>query len=435
MSRSLHRWNTRARAALAALASLLALAAAWLLWPARPVEVARPDPPATDAATVERGRYLATLGNCQTCHTARGGTPYAGGRAIPTPFGLVYSSNLTPGAGGLQGWTAADFWRALHHGQSRDGRWLTPAFPYNNTTHITRADSDALFAYLMSLPPVDGAPPDHALRWPYGTQAALKVWRALYFRPAEAASTATAPVGVTAERGAYLVRGLGHCSACHATRGTLGGSNDMLGLAGGLIPVQNWYAPSLNDPAEAGVQDWTVDEVVRLFRDGRARDAAVHGPMAEVVLHNTQHWRDEDLRAMALHLQALPRQPAPAASAEPTLLRADGAAVYRQYCAQCHGEQGEGMRGADGGWAYPPLAGNRAVTLGNPANLVQMVLNGGFGVATRGHPQPFGMPPYVLELNDAQMAAVITHIRARWGNQAPPVSELDVRELRGSSLR
>jgi len=425
------------RAALvwAGLSAPLVLAAAWLLWPAHPTAVERPDPPATDAATVERGRYLSTLGNCQTCHTARGGAPYAGGRAIPTPYGMVYSSNLTPGAGGLQGWTAADFWRALHHGQSRDGRWLTPAFPYNNTTHITRADSDALFAYLMRLPPVHATPPAHALRWPYGTQAALKVWRALYFRPAEDAGTATAPEGVTVERGAYLVRGLGHCSACHASRGALGGSDDMLGLAGGLIPVQNWYAPSLNDPAEAGVQDWSIDEIVALFRDGRARDASVHGPMAEVVLHSTQHWRDDDLRAMALHLRALPRQATSGPTPEPTRLRADGAALYRRYCAQCHGEQGEGVRGRDGTWAYPPLAGNRAVTLGNPANLVQMVLNGGFGVATRAHPQPFGMPPYVLELDDAEIAALLTHIRSQWGHRAPPVSELAVRELRGSSLR
>ncbi|HEX5785485.1 MAG TPA: c-type cytochrome, partial [Burkholderiaceae bacterium] len=230
------------------------VALGWLLWPSAPLPVAPSTPAASavpDAAhatRVDPGRLLATLGNCQHCHTERGQAPYAGGRAITTPFGVVYSSNLTPSAQGLAGWTAADFWRALHHGQSRNGRLLTPAFPFPNTTHITRADSDALWAYLQSLPPSDRAVPPAALDWPYNTQAALKVWRALYFRPAPeaadapppvAASTAPTSAAQTVQRGAYLAQGLAHCSACHAPRNALGGSADPLALTGGLMPGQN----------------------------------------------------------------------------------------------------------------------------------------------------------------------------------------------------
>lgn len=413
---------------------LLGALAAWIFMPAAPIPVTT-SAPASDTATLERGRYLATLGNCQTCHTPRGGEPYAGGRGIPTPFGTVFSSNLTPSSKGLGGWQAADFWRALHHGQSRDGRWLYPAFPYNNTTHITRADSDALFAYLLSLPPVDTTPPAHELSWPFNQQAALKVWRALYFQAgADRPPAATNPV----ERGAYLVRGLGHCSACHAPRNLLGASSNMLDLAGGLIPVQNWYAPSLNDPAEAGVQSWPMDDIVALFKTGRAPQGQVTGPMAEVVLHSTQHWTDADLRAMAAYLQSLPTHqlnPPQAPSRPPQPVADLGSKLYTQHCAQCHGEQGEGMRTADGHHAYPPLAGNRSVTMASPANLVQTVLNGGFAPATPGHPRPFGMPPFVLTLNDNELAAVLTHVRTQWGHQASGVSALDIQQLRGTSTR
>lgn len=406
------------------------------------------------STTIERGRYLSTLGNCKTCHTTQGGTPYAGGRPIETPFGTVFSSNLTPSASGLKNWSADDFWRALHHGTSRNGRLLYPAFPYNNTTHIAREDSNAMWAYFQSLPPTDAAPPEHRVRWPFNTQAALWVWRALYF---ERGNTAQAPVSTAApatdmelERGAYLVRGLGHCSACHAARNVLGANRDMLDLAGGIIPRQNWYAPSLNDVREAGVQDWPVENIVALFQTGRSpgggrtdgapQAAVVSGPMAEVVQHSTQYWRTEDLQAMALYLKSLPRSnSAPgegASQASNAPRRGDaGANLYRNHCMQCHGEQGQGVRANDGRFAYAPLAGNRTVTMTSPANLLQIVLNGGFAPSTTGHPRPFGMPPFVLTFNDAELAELLSYVRTQWGNSAPPVSELDVRQLRHMAVR
>ena len=432
--------------ALTLLLVLLCGLLAWLFWPSSPIAVTASTAASNggqlaDAATIERGRYLATVGNCQDCHTPRGGQPYAGGRGIVTPFGTIFSSNLTPSTSGLAAWSADDFWRALHHGQSRDGHWLYPAFPFTNTTHIARADSDALYAYLHSLPPQSNAVPPHQLSWPYNSQAALKVWRALYFREgnvsAVAANEADATAKTTADvaRGAYLVRGLGHCGACHAPRNSMGASEDMHALAGGLILVQNWYAPSLSNPSEAGLQDWSVDDIVTLFQTGRARNAMVTGPMAEVVQYSTQHWTLDDLRAMAVYLTQLPRTESPRAATAETLASTNSAQLYKKHCAECHGEQGQGARTADGGYAYPPLAGNRTVTMASPVNLVQVVMNGGFAPATAGHPRPFGMPPFVLTLSDSQIASILTYVRSQWGNRAAPVSELEVLRLRGSAPR
>ena len=385
-------------------------------------------PPAATADLVARGAYLARAGNCAGCHTDRGGAAYAGGRGIATPFGVVYASNLTPDAAtGLGAWTAADFWRALHNGRGRDGRLLYPAFPYPNYTLVTREDSDALWAYLRSLPAVAQQNRPHALSFPYGTQAALAVWRALYFRPARFEPDATRPAAWN--RGAYLVQGLGHCNACHASRNALGATGGPLDLGGGLIPVQNWYAPSLTSVHEAGVADWPTPEVVRLLQTGVAATASVLGPMAEVVAGSTQHLDTADLQAMASYLAALrpaaPPEPAASQAVDARLLD-HGAAVYDRHCVQCHGEQGEGVAGA-----YPRLAGNRAVTMDSPANLVHVVLEGGFPPATAGNPRPFGMPPLATTLDDGDIAAVLTFIRRAWGNEAAPVSAYEVARYRG----
>ena len=392
------------------------------------------DRPAT-ADQIERGAYLARAGNCMACHTTRGGAAYAGGRSIATPFGTIHSTNLTPAPDtGLGRWSRADFWRALHNGRSRDGRLLYPAFPYPSLTLVTREDADALFAWLQTLPPVERANTPHDLRWPYRTQAALAVWRAIYFTPAafepDAAHTAEW------NRGAYLVRGLGHCAACHAARDALGGTRDARALGGGKVPAQPWYAPSLAAPDEAGLSPSSVDAFSQLMRTGFAPGAVAIGPMGEVVQHSTQYLSDRDIAAMADHLLSLAK-PAitgtgnkPELPAQATSKLALGAKVYGEHCVQCHGERGEGIAGA-----YPPLAGNRAVNLGHATNLVQSVLYGGFAPVTAGNPRPFGMPPYVLTLGDGEIAAVLTHIRGAWGNRAAPVTELDVNRARSDQAQ
>ncbi|MBO9651506.1 MAG: c-type cytochrome [Variovorax sp.] len=379
------------------------------------------------SAQVERGRYLALAGNCAGCHTARGGAPYAGGNGIETPFGTIYASNLTPDAKtGIGRWNADHFWRAMHHGRSRDGRLLYPAFPYTSFTHITREDSDAMYVWLRTLPPTTQPNREHDLDFPYNTQAALAVWRALYFSPGrEEAKAPEDGAYPSAEwhRGAYLVRGLGHCAACHGSRNAMGATDAAHALAGGMLPGGKWYAPALDAASEAGVAGWSTDEVVALLKSGRTEHASVSGPMAEVVYRSTQHLRDEDLRAMATYLQALPARPEP--SQEPAARRSDslmkrGERIYAQQCAWCHGERGEGVPGA-----FPRLAGNRAVSLANPANLVQIVRRGGYPPVTEGNPRPYGMPPFGQFLDDAEIAAVLTYVRGSWGNDAAEVTQRD----------
>ena len=412
--------------ALTGLCGLLAVLVA-VVWLLNTRGDALVESPLAATSTAERGAYLAQVGNCAGCHTARGGQPYAGGLAVETPFGSVYASNLTPDAAtGIGRWTRAEFWRAMHHGRSKDGRLLYPAFPYTSYTLVTRDDADALFAYLKSLPAVAQPSKPPTLRFPYNSQAALAVWRALFFKPDS--YQADASQSADWNRGAYLTEGLGHCSACHAARNALG-ATDGLNLAGGLIPVQNWYAPSLIAPQEAGLQSWRIDDIKALFKTGMTAQASVNGPMAEVVLGSTQHWNDADLNAMAVYLKALP----PSIAATPTLpgkTTERGSKLYEQHCAQCHGDDGKGVPNA-----YPALAGNRTVVIPQTANLVQMVLNGGYAPATQGNPRPFGMPPFVLVLNDTDIAAVLTHIRSSWGHQAGSVSAFDVGRVRDNGVK
>ena len=380
---------------------------------------------------IARGEYLARAGNCISCHTQTGGPAYAGGRAIDTPFGLIYAPNLTPhDATGLGRWTVAEFWRAMHNGRSRDGRLLYPAFPYPSYTHVTREDSDAIFSYLRSLPPVEQVNRPHALRFPFSTQAALAGWRALFFWPG--AWTEQPEQSAQWNRGAYLVQGLGHCAACHTPRNVFGAPREDAAFSGGLIPAQNWYAPALNSAREAGVADWPEEDVVALLKHGVSAQAAVSGPMAEVVFRSLQYLSDADVRAMATYLRSLPAVKAAeiSVSAPPAKVLDGGRAIYRQHCAQCHGEQGEGRRGA-----FPPLAGNRAVMLADTTNLVRVVLQGGYLPATAGNPRPHGMPPFMQSLRDEEIAAVLTYIRNAWGNKASVVDTMDiyrVRERRGS---
>ena len=424
------------------------LCAGLTVWWTRPVVVAA----SQNQGDATRGAYLARAGNCMACHTARGGEAYAGGRGIETPFGMVVAGNLTPDVTtGLGAWSREDFWRALHHGQSRNGRLLYPAFPYTNTTLVSREDSDDLFAFLQSLPPVKAAATPHQVMWPFNTTLALGVWRSLYFTPGSFERDARQ--SAEWNRGAYLVKGLGHCSACHTARNALGATRDALDLEGGLIPLQNWYAPSLTHPAQAGVTHWSTQEVMRLLKDGVTdvgpHRAWVSGPMGEVVQGSTQYLSDDDLRAMAVFLQSLSHASGSSGAGSSAtqgnntgvssaMLQThqfdlssgkmtQGQALYEKHCAQCHGEQGEGQVGR-----YPTLAGNRAVNMPTTANLVQMLLYGGYSPATRGNPRPYGMPPYILVLKDSEIAATLTYVRNSWGNEAPEVSEVEVNRHRNT---
>jgi mono/diheme cytochrome c family protein len=382
--------------------------------------------PVADPEQIRRGAYLARAGNCQSCHTQAGAAPYAGGEGIQTPFGVVYAGNLTPDKKtGLGSWNASNFWRAMHNGRSKDGRWLYPAFPYAQYTRLTRADADDIFAYLRSLPAVEQRNRDHALRFPYNTQMALALWRALYFKPQH--HQVASEQSVQWNRGLYLVEGLGHCAACHSPRNALGAAADKdRHLRGSMMPSEHWYAPSLLAMSEAGVMDWPATDVMQLLQSGRVGQAHVSGPMASVVFGSTQYLTDDDLAAMAVYLKNLPKTEtviAPVKTADAMELQ-HGARLYDKHCAECHGDQGEGKAGM-----YPALRGNRTVTMQNTANLISVIRQGGFGPVTEKNPRPYGMPPFGHVLSHREMANVITFLRQSWGNQASSVTELDV--LRG----
>ena len=413
------------RIALLALLALL-IVAVLLAWPrAQHVPASSPAAWAATPDNIARGAYLARAGDCIACHTARGAAAYAGGRALDTPFGRFYGPNLTPdSATGIGAWSADDFWNALHNGIAPSGRLLYPAFPYTNTTKVTRADSDALYAYLRSVPPQRQANRPHELRFPYNQQVMLAGWRLLYFRPE--VYEAQSARGAEWNRGAYLVEGLGHCSACHSTRNRFGAGGD--GLDGGLIATLGWYAPSLTSNSQAGLGGWDKQHIVDLLGTGISPRGSATGPMAEVVARSLQHLTPYDLGAMASYLKSLPATPAPPVDPGPPLgeqVLAEGRRLYAARCADCHGAEGQGKSPA-----YPPLAGNRAVTMTPAVNAIRMTINGGFPPGTRGNPRPYGMPPFGHELDDAQVAAVLSWIRRSWGNAAPAVTSAEVNRHR-----
>ena len=411
---------------------LLAAIAAVLLYALRPgllPQTVRGKSVVAAVATLTRGEYLARAGDCVACHSVPNGRQFAGGREMPTPFGSLFVPNITPDDDtGIGHWNADDFYRMMHTGVSRDGALLYPAMPFASYTKVTRSDSDALFSYLQSVTPVQQKNRPHELRFPFNNREMLVGWRTLYFREGEfVPDTAQSAQW---NRGAYLVQGLGHCAMCHTAINALGGSSESKAFEGGMIPNQNWYAPSLTSNREAGLGDWPVGEIADLLQAGASHRATTYGPMAEVVYDSLQYLTDDDATAMAVYLKALPmRDAAPAATSaarlvDPAVLES-GRQVYATQCAVCHGGEGKGQPPA-----YPPLAGNRSITMASPVNSIRMVLNGGYAPGTFKNPRPYGMPPFGQILSDSEAAAVVTYVREAWGNSGTPVTPSQINELR-----
>jgi mono/diheme cytochrome c family protein len=259
-------------------------------------------PSATRIPAQTDGEYLARAGDCIACHTARGGEPFAGGLEMLTPFGSLYTPNITPDPEtGIGKWSADDFYRALHEGKSKDGSLLYPAFPYPSYTKVTRADSDAIYGYIMSIAPVKRKSTPHKMQFPYNQRNLMIGWRTLYFTAGEYKPDPSQ--SAEWNRGAYLVLGLGHCDACHTSRNMLGATVKDKELSGGLIPLQDWYAPSLTSNREAGLGQWEVEEVVALLRTGISKRGVVFGPMAQVVHDSLQYITEADTQAMAVYLE------------------------------------------------------------------------------------------------------------------------------------
>ncbi|MCC2957573.1 c-type cytochrome [Massilia sp. IC2-477] len=387
------------------------------------------------AALVERGKYLAQAGDCIACHTAPGGKVFAGNRAMPTPFGTLYAPNITPDpATGIGSWSADDFFRMMRSGRSRNGELLYPAMPFASYTKVTRADSDAIFAYLRSVPPVRLKSRGHELRFPYNNRSLLIGWRTLYFKEGEYVPDRTR--STEWNRGAYLVQGLGHCAMCHTPINALGGSSQERAFQGGLIPMQNWYAPSLTSNKEAGLGTWEIQDIVDLLQKGISRRGTVYGPMAEVTYNSLQYMSDADVRAMAVYLKSLPADRPVNADPAAAPTRANvaqqfsrGRRVYAAQCASCHGADGRGMPPH-----YPPLADNQSITMRSAVNPIRMVLNGGYPPGTRRNPMPYGMPPFAHEMSNGDVAAVVTYIRTAWGNRGAAVTAQEVDALRAATV-
>jgi mono/diheme cytochrome c family protein len=389
--------------------------------------------PSSDAGVsgASTGEYLARIGDCVACHTARGGEPFAGGLAMATPFGTLYTPNITSDPEtGIGKWSPDDFWRALHDGKSRNGSLLYPAFPYPSYTKVTRADSDAIYDYLTKRAPISRRNTPHQMQFPYNQRNLLIGWRALYFEPG--VYQPNPKESAEWNRGAYLVQGLGHCDACHTSRNFAGATVKDKQLGGGLIPLQEWYAPSLTSNREAGLGQWETSDVVDLLRTGVSRRGIVFGPMAQVVHDSLQYVSDADTRAMAVYLKSLAQtggaeelpQIRPTEGQSKASFEA-GAKLYENHCQSCHGANGVGAPPA-----YPPLANNQAISMEFASNPIRMVLFGGYPPSTRANPRPYGMPPFAYFMNDQEVADVVTYMRQSWGNRGTAINPADVARYR-----
>ncbi|NUR45619.1 MAG: c-type cytochrome [Sphingomonas sp.] len=372
---------------------------------------------------VARGRYLAVASDCAACHTNPGGQPFAGARPIRTPFGIIYSANITPDPKtGIGNWTESDFYRAMRKGVAHGGKNLYPVFPYTYFTRMSRDDIDALWAYLRTLPPTYQVKPRNKLPFPLNIRPLMSLWNALFFRPRE---FRTDP-NMSAEwnRGAYLVWGPGHCGGCHTPKNFLGADRKKRALQG--YTLDDWAALDLTGSVRTGLAGWDRSEIVEYLRSGRNARTTASGPMQEVIYDSTSRMSDSDLSAIATYLKRLPPGRGMKAFRQPdeAMMRA-GQAIFEDNCSECHGLGGEGQPRH-----FPPLAGNNAVQARDPTTIVRIILEGSRSVPTPAMPTAPAMPPFAWRLKDSQIASVATFVRNSWGNSAPQVPASKVAKLR-----
>lgn len=379
---------------------------------------------AQDFARIDRGRYLATLGDCASCHAdpERKDT-LAGGRPIRTPFGVVLAANITPDRDtGIGAWSDDQFDAALRRGRRPDGRLLYPAMPFPYYTKMTREDVLAIRAYLNTVTPVHKDVRSNRLPFPFNLRAVMHVWDALYFEagsftPDQAKS---APVN----RGAYLVQGPGHCGACHTPKSFLGGDVRRKALQG--YSLQGWFAPDITDDAAAGLGRWSEADIVDYLENGHNRLAGASGPMAEEVEYSSSKFSQADLSAIATYLKSLPGHAAgaTAVAARAPVMKA-GAAIYQDLCSACHAPDGSGVA-----YLIPDLARAPSVVSRESTSLLRVVIDGAQSAATKAEPTAPQMPAFGWQLTDAQIAAVITYVRNSWGHAGSAVSSDDVHRAR-----
>ena len=378
------------------------------LLPARAIDI-------QDFDLIQRGKYLADIGDCGACHTLPGsGAMLAGGRPIETPFGTLLAPNITPDPEtGIGAWIDDEFINSLTKGTGRNGAHLYPAMPYTYMTRITREDALAIRAYLNTIPAVHNPVQPNQLPFPFDVRAGLVAWDELNFRPGEFKPIAgKSPAW---NRGAYVVEGLAHCGLCHTPKNAAGGDETSQRLKG--YALQGWFAPDITNNKWRGIGSWSVEDIVTYLKSGHNRFSAASGPMAEAIMDSTSKFTDDDLKAIATYLKD---QPVENAAEEVGDLDAgvmkSGNAIYADQCAACHGADGSGVEGL-----FPMLKGSPLVQSVDPASALHVLLRGARSAATDLAPTAPAMPAFGWMLNDDQVAAVATYVRNAWGNRAPPV--------------
>jgi mono/diheme cytochrome c family protein len=383
----------------------------------RPVDASVPD-----ADKVRRGQYLVAAGDCMSCHLRAGGEPLAGGFGLNTPFGVIYSSNITSDPQtGIGNWTNDQFYQAMHDGKDDEGKNLYPAFPYPWFHLATREDDDAMLAFLKTTPPVHYTPPENGLHFPMNIRATVKIWNLLYLD----SGTFKPDPGQSEEwnRGAYLVNGLGHCGGCHTPKNRLGADQSGHLFEGGTL--DDWVAPDLTSNERTGLGAWSVDDITEYLAHGRNKRAAAGGAMADVITYSTSLLNDADRHAIAVYLKSRAASPATAVDEPDAAVMKRGAAVYSDACASCHLENGVGQPRY-----FPPLGHDTVVQQNDSTSIQHMILQGTRIGTSAGRPTPLTMPSFAWKLSDAEIADVATYVRNSWGNRAPAVSASAVADMR-----
>lgn len=406
--------------------------------PASPALAASPDSAAE--AMIRRGEYVARLGDCVACHSVPTGAPFAGGLEMATPLGSIYATNITPDREtGIGAYTLADFDRAVRHGVAPGGRRLYPAMPYPSYTKMDDDDIRALYAYFMQgVKPAHQPNPPSEIPWPLNMRWPLALWNALYTQPGVYEPKAGgSPLW---NRGAYIVQAAGHCGSCHTPRGVAMNEQALdelspVYLSGALL--DGWYAPSLRNDHNTGLGRWSENDIYRFLKHGRNEHAVVYGSMTDAFNNSTQFMTDGDLKAVAHYLKSLPGDPGrdgtpwqydesttrTLASAE--RLKVPGAQTYAAKCAACHGMDGRGQ----GQW-IPPLAGAVSSLTSENASAINITLNGSGRIVANGVPDAYRMPPFRNQLDDREIADVLSFVRTAWGNSGGMVTAEDVAHLR-----
>ena len=414
-------------------------------------------PPATasaspDDALIEKGKYLATAGDCISCHTRPGGEDFAGGLPLKTPFGTIYTANITPDKDtGIGGWSEEQLRTAMREGIADDGDHLYPAFPYTAYTKVTDEDIHAIYAYLKSLKPVNYNPPANEMPFPFSQRGLMAIWNKLFLKPGPYVPDAAQ--SAEWNRGAYLVEGLGHCGACHTPRNQLGGERTSLALTGGTYNdaivdsvheqeivkqdnmIRPWSAVNLTSSPQ-GLGAWSVEEIAAYLKTGHNARAGAFGPMAQVVTNSTSKLTDADTHAMAVYLKSLPPAAQDIEKAPTPDQMQKGEIAYTVRCGDCHLPTGLGSPktpDADPTKVSPPLVGNTVVQAHDPATLINTILYGAHEDALNDHAWP-KMPGFELDfglgMDDEQVAALANYVRNSWGNKGSAVDAKDVAKQR-----